>query len=101
MPYISRTVYSTIIIPKAEFVIARKLMGLLDDENGILAVSIGSPPDIGDFSPTPFHSHLRATINPIYNVSLRDSFLREASRHPKYNGIGYKHVAVYDEVCPV
>ena len=77
----------------------RKLMGLLDDEDGILAVSIGSPPDISDFFPTPFNSHVSATINPIYYVSVRDSFLREASRHPKNNGIGYKHIAVYDEVC--
>jgi hypothetical protein len=76
----------------------RKLKGLLDDEDGILAVSVGSPPDIRDFFPAPFNSHVSATIKPNYSMSVRDTFLREASRHPKNNGIGYKHIAVYDEV---
>lgn len=80
----------------------RKLKALLDSEEGILAVSIGFPPDMNDFFPTSLiSSHRNRTkIKPKHNISVRDSFLREASRHSQYNGIGYKHIAVYDEVSP-
>lgn len=77
----------------------KKLKSLLDDEDGILAISLGSPPDINDFfSTSSISQHASGTSKPEYHMSARDSFLRAASRHPKNQGIGYKHVAIYDEV---
>lgn len=76
----------------------RKLKSLLDDDDGLLAVSIGSPPDINDFFTTSSSPQRTTERKKEYKTSLRDIFLREAARHPKNRGIGYKHVAVYDEV---
>jgi hypothetical protein len=92
----------------------QKLKGLLETDNGILAISIGSPPNVNDFisaaksSPsTPFHDCIgslpnvneftSAKVDKEHEMSSRDTFLRQAARHKRNNGIGYKHIAVYDE----
>jgi hypothetical protein len=74
----------------------RKLKGLLDDEDGILALSVGSPPSVDEFLSS--SSQQLKDENKGFKMSLRDNFLRDAARHPKKHGIGYGHVAVYDEV---
>lgn len=76
-----------------------KLKGMLHNGEGILALSVGAPPDVNDFIAASSFSSLN-DIGPkkVYEDSSRDKFIRLAARHSKNGGIGYKHIAVYDEV---
>lgn len=76
----------------------RKLKGFLDNDEGILALSVGAPPDLNDFIVASSFSSLNDIgSKKDYEDSSRDKFIRQAARHTINGGIGYKHIAVYDE----
>jgi len=71
-----------------------KLKDLLDEQEGMLVISVGAPPDVNDFldaDSSTRHAEEEST-------TPRVTFLRQATRRTRYHGIGYEYAAVYDEV---
>jgi hypothetical protein len=74
----------------------RKLKVLLDDKDGILALSVGSPPSFDEFLSSSSQQPEQGKKGS--KMSFRDKLFTCCSTSSKKQGIGYGHVAVYDEV---